>query len=162
MIECVKRPCCSRSTGTAGKEKLWSFVGPGHGAYEPQLSYEYVGDGKGSFHKTDLFLESSWRFRPCCRSVCTALVFGGMLWIFWLLWPREEDMIVPTSATTTAPFDCQEGERDWEQSWGALKKQWCCVHFERGCPKQLVTSLRATTPAPPQSTDEAVQIVGPD
>jgi len=33
------------------------------------------------------------------------------------------------------PHDCDAGYSDWEHSWPAEKKRWCCGHYGRGCPE---------------------------
>eukprot|EP00418_Pyrodinium_bahamense_P028895 CAMPEP_0179145710 /NCGR_PEP_ID=MMETSP0796-20121207/70320_1 /TAXON_ID=73915 /ORGANISM="Pyrodinium bahamense, Strain pbaha01" /LENGTH=512 /DNA_ID=CAMNT_0020846129 /DNA_START=27 /DNA_END=1565 /DNA_ORIENTATION=+ len=37
-------------------------------------------------------------------------------------------------STTSIPYDCLAGYANWETSWGAGKKRWCCHHRSRGCP----------------------------
>lgn len=126
--------------------KQWSFVGPGHGAFEPQLSYQYVGDGNGSFHKGDMATHTGWRLRPWCRVILLLLVLAGIFLIFWLLWPREEDLVSPTSAPSYS-YDCEDGESDWRNGWSGPKKKWCCLHFERGCEQDVLT-FTTSRPAP--------------
>lgn len=31
-------------------------------------------------------------------------------------------------------LDCNETEDDWQVSWSSMKKEWCCLHMEMGCP----------------------------
>jgi hypothetical protein len=36
--------------------------------------------------------------------------------------------------TTTFPFDCQFGYKNWEKGWSDDKKEWCCEKYEVACP----------------------------
>jgi len=36
--------------------------------------------------------------------------------------------------STSAPFDCKAGAKNWEKGWSQKKKTWCCTYFVVGCP----------------------------
>merc|ERR1719382_240183 len=55
--------CCE--AGGVVTSTDWKYVGPG-GAYNAATSYNYVGEGCGSYDKQVTTTLYGWKFRQCC------------------------------------------------------------------------------------------------
>lgn len=51
----------------------WRHVGEGQGRYEKVMTYDYVGDGAGSFLKEEEVTPTGWKLRPVCAAVFSLL-----------------------------------------------------------------------------------------
>jgi len=51
-----------------------------------------------------------------------------------MLCPGLMDVLNPPT-TTSVPFDCSAGFKNWQAGWSIPKKNWCCQNCKRGCRK---------------------------
>jgi len=138
-----------------------SFVGGGRGDYIQETTYKYVGSGAGEYKVQAIG-------GGCCGMRCllgVVLAAAAALLVIFVAVPMA-------ISTTPAPgrFDCAAGFDNWEVGWSDSKKDWCCDHARRGCPRAAlaphrqpshVTSLRkmaraAASPSPAPVRDNTV------
>jgi len=152
--------CGSRCTRDHD-ETYMAFVGPSRGEYVEELTYKYVGNGKGDFE-----LEQDQSRRASSGGPKKRFVVGGVMSAMVLVglcrlaFPRiGGDASTPSSKSISAgkqlrvrpdigqpkviggpvppEFACNEAEI---ASWNVDEKRYCCRALGQGCP---------TTPPPP-------------
>jgi len=135
------------------------YVGGGHGAYQTETSYRYVGYG-GEFSNVR-------RSRDFTILICASalLLLGLLSWLFWPTsskidcvigrenwqyhWNADKQSFccrttgvgcptIPQPAPLPGavdPFNCASGYLNWKGGWSVSKKQWCCNVHGKGCPE---------------------------
>merc|ERR550532_3138334 len=110
-------------------------------------TYNFVGEGVGSYEKEDMITyRVSGLRRECLCLLCLCVlapIIGLLLWMargaIGMFSPQPAPL--PAVGAPTVPpmpaapdFDCESGYTNWVVGWSADKKQFCCEHFSRGCP----------------------------
>jgi len=149
--------CCEAQGAVT--QTNWAFVGQGNGGYNSVQSYQYVGDGCGSFDKETTTTYWGWKFRKCCIGVGGCLLIPALLWLLIQILNPEPNpgpdpstpppiIVISTPAPSPAPepnrplYDCSK-----QGLWTLAKRDWCCKHYGRGCPTHPPTPP-VTTPCP--------------
>lgn len=129
----------ARSAAAAEDGQLWSYVGQKNGSYEPEMTYQWVGEGNGSFGKTDEVVPVSYKPKPWCLGCMSVLVIGLVSWSLWHLGFLGNAIAGGSSSNsskaTTAgqePFDCSDATQ-WQVRWSKPQKEYCCKKYGRGC-----------------------------
>lgn len=126
------------------EETQMHFAGERAGNYEMVPSYNFVGQGQGSYMQETVTTYSGWRVAPQGLVACgviSVLLLAALLLLWWMI--SLKTMVQATETTTsstttsrsTAPlhFDCDEGLLNWEIDWDATKQDWCCQTTGRAC-----------------------------
>jgi len=135
------------------------YVGAGHGQYNQETNYRYVGCGGD-------FSNAPRRRDFTCLILLAALALLLALLALWCLWPTDECYIdqatwqykwsrgrqlrccarvgigCPVNRPTATPgpigpvdpFNCALGDLNWKAGWSQAKKKWCCKVHKKGCP----------------------------
>uniref|UniRef100_A0A7S0A051 Uncharacterized protein n=1 Tax=Pyrodinium bahamense TaxID=73915 RepID=A0A7S0A051_9DINO len=172
---------CFEPEGAMTNEE-WTYVGAGKGQYSKMQTYEYVGDGAGTFHKEVERGDPGKTVKHMCQGFIAVLVVAGIIAVIYtiLAGPKDEDIqanLGPQVANATTamgtmatepvqpvrlsdsnadaqPYDCEEGYFNWDKAWSNQKKHYCCDTYGRGCP---AVAGAAVAGAQPTTTGEFVQ-----
>merc|ERR1711971_1450376 len=110
-----------------------SYVGGGQGEYIQETTYKYVGYG-GDFDVVRPRRDFTCIITTCC-------LLSLLLLLPLLLW------LLSSWATTSLPFDCDEGFVNWQSLWSAEQQNYCCMSTGRGC-TTIPSTAFPETPAP--------------
>merc|ERR1719361_369043 len=73
---------CCEPAGAMVTSAGWAFVGAGNGDFAPQpASYNYVGQGCGSYTKEVTTSFYGWKLRPCCLALLCLVLLLPLLWL---------------------------------------------------------------------------------
>jgi len=103
----VETMCCEPEGGLAGVQWVQA---PG-GSYSPMMSYQFVGEGSGTYERTVVKSYYGWKFRKCCLGVCGLLLLLPVLYLLLSMLdtgdtPDETPapvITIPTPTPTRAP-----------------------------------------------------------
>merc|ERR1719433_1889230 len=70
--------CCEAAGAVTSAS--WQYVGPG-GSYSPVTSYNYVGEGAGSYEKEVVTTFYGWKFRKCCLILMPLLLIPALIYL---------------------------------------------------------------------------------
>mmetsp|Transcript_49673 Transcript_49673/g.153408 ORF Transcript_49673/g.153408 Transcript_49673/m.153408 type:complete len:185 (-) Transcript_49673:476-1030(-) len=122
---------CLQDNGT--KMLTWKYVGEGHGNFQPRQSYDFVGQGRGSYDKEVVVTPGKWNMWKVllCGSVPLVLLLIGLIAAsmsgMHLPWGG---MGAPARSSNEGlpkvSFNCQEGLNEWAAHWEQDKKE-CAV-----------------------------------
>lgn len=59
----------------------WRYVGSGHGTYEPEQDFNFVGDGSGSFRKVIRTEKEGWVAGRYCTILLFVVPLAMLVWI---------------------------------------------------------------------------------
>lgn len=139
-------------------DACWSYVGVGRGAYDVVKTYNFVGEGCGSFERALPAQGSSWRPRGCVM----CLIAGGLgLSVVALLvtrWPEAGRFAAGFLAGDAdasghgggggAPgrgkgraHDCAASFLETSGAWPDDKRDYCCEHYRLGCEAAKTSSM---------------------
>lgn len=150
---CGTGTCCQADR--SAMQTTWSFVGEGRGAYQQVESFNYIGEGCGSFDKEVVTSHSTSMLRKCCFGMlcCSALAMALASFAYltikretanaqstdssYQVVVRNPDLGQQEAAVASAnkSYDCVAGYSNWHTGWSLDKKEWCCQHKSRGCPE---------------------------
>merc|ERR1719464_1514404 len=97
--------CCEAAGAVTGTS--WQYVGSG-GSYSPSTSYNYVGEGAGSYDKEVVTTFYGWRFRKCCLGLLVLLLIPALIYLLMNMGSSPEtdpnetpdnDIIIPDIPT---------------------------------------------------------------
>jgi hypothetical protein len=101
-------------------------------------TYNYVGEGAGSFDKRESYYTAyGWQLRGCCAFITAILLLVLAIWLLPPLFRNhfQESYVnihhhIQHSGTI---FDCDSGFSHWMQKWSPKHKAWCCRNYGKGC-----------------------------
>jgi len=132
--------CIEGDPSTLHASESYVYVGEAKGAYMQESQHVYVGAGRGAWEQEVRATYGGWRVRACCVGLMiTSLLIGLCLLLLYLFSPvtPPANDIIPPAADAMVP-DCNDGFYDWQYLWNVDKRAYCCDHFGRGCPPQVV------------------------
>merc|ERR550532_2514645 len=84
--------CCEAAGAVTSTS--WQYVGPG-GSYSPATSYNYVGEGAGSYEKEVVTTFYGWRFRKCCLGLLALLLIPALIYLLMKMFQPDEPQVDP-------------------------------------------------------------------
>jgi len=137
-------PVCSPSRGNSKvPEGDWRHVGTGMGAYDVVSSFEFVGDGCGSY--VPYGNGHSWRFRPACKALTALIIIVAVV----VALIRCMGSLAPIGdwgrglpLASSEPVDCGN-----EDSLDSAKRAFCCSKSPKLCASLAPAS---SSPSPAQ------------
>merc|ERR1719264_477314 len=101
--------CCEAAGAVTGTS--WQYVGPG-GSYSPVTSYNYVGEGAGTYDREVVTTFYGWKFRKCCLILVPLLLIPALIYLLTTMRSPEdaspaeepENVIIETPAPTLPPI----------------------------------------------------------
>merc|ERR1719507_2810507 len=101
--------CCEAAGAVTSTS--WQYVGPG-GSYSPVTSYNYVGEGAGTYDREVVTTFYGWKFRKCCLILVPLLLIPALIYLLTTMRSPEdaspaeepENVIIETPPPTLAPI----------------------------------------------------------
>jgi len=99
--------CCEPEGGLSSVQ----WVQVSGGSYRPVMSYQYVGEGSGTYEREVVTTHYGWRVRKCCLCLLGLLLLAGLLYLLSTMFGGDDDtesdqpnpVIIRTPAPTSAP-----------------------------------------------------------
>jgi len=99
--------CCEPDGAATGV----NWVKTSGGSYTPVTSYQYIGEGAGTYERQVVTTYYGWRVRKCCLCLLGLLLLAGLLYLLASLFntPEPEEaappppVVIATPAPTPAP-----------------------------------------------------------
>merc|ERR1719458_2114526 len=85
--------CCEAAGAVTSTS--WQYVGSG-GSYSPSTSFNYVGEGAGSYEKEVVTTFYGWKFRKCCLGLLASLLIPALIYLLMKMFqPDDEPQVDP-------------------------------------------------------------------
>jgi len=91
--------CCEPEGGLASVQ----WVQVSGGSYSPAMSYQFVGEGSGTYERTVVTSYYGWKFRKCCLCICGLLLLALLIPLLMSLFSTEDEPVVTPPAVITVP-----------------------------------------------------------
>mmetsp|Transcript_116348 Transcript_116348/g.334094 ORF Transcript_116348/g.334094 Transcript_116348/m.334094 type:complete len:573 (-) Transcript_116348:239-1957(-) len=126
----------------------WQYVGQGRGKYSTVQSYNFVGEGCGSYEQEVTTTDYGWKIRPLC--ICLAAGLLGVAAVVLMTFPGTSSS--SGSALMAAGQRTAVGAAECDDPSGVSleKAAWCCRTSSKLCPTGS-PSASTQQPAPPMA-----------